>query len=252
MTFMDVLKNDGRLIRRDSILIGMFIFIVYIGTVLHFGLPWLDNYLASAGILPNENNSRRLADFFPLITANLIIYTGPNIIGAVFAFIILGEKDENTLSALLVSPLSPGRYISYRIILVFLATSFTVAFLFIYVNQALPAWPALLAVVIGSGQTGVIILLAMIITADGRVQGMTYSKFISFFGYMLIASWWVPEPFQFLFGLFPPFWITKAYWAWLAGENLWLLYFSAGLLFQGAVIRLLRNLYKKRIYSNVL
>lgn len=248
MTFSDVLRNDTRLIRRNAIMYGMFIFIVYIGTVLRFALPWLNNYLAGEGIMPGLHNSHPFSEYFPLIIANLIIYTGPNIVGAVFAFIILGEKDEDTLRALLVSPLSPKQYLNFRMILTFAVTLLTVAALFLFVNLAVPGVFALIAALIGAGQTGVIILLCLIIFSDGKVQGMNYSKFISFFGYLLIASWWVREPLQFLFGIFPPYWITKAYWSAIEGDNIWWLYFAIGVFYQGALLYLLRKLYIKRIY----
>ena len=57
MTIADVLRNDARLIKRDLILIMMMIFVVYIGVVLRFGLPWLDSLLAELEGSSGEGSS---------------------------------------------------------------------------------------------------------------------------------------------------------------------------------------------------
>lgn len=38
--------------------------------------------------------------------------------------------------------------------------------------------------------------------ADGKLQGMCYSKFLSLGGLVVILSWFVKEPLQYVFGIF--------------------------------------------------
>ena len=38
----------------------------------------------------------------------------------------------------------------------------------------------------------------------------------------------MPEPWQFLFGFFPPYWVCKAVWTVAEGDGLWLLYLALG------------------------
>ena len=99
--------------------------------------------------------------------------------------------------------------------------------------------------------TAPLIMLFLTIISDSRVQGLSYGKFISVTGLITLISWWVEEPLQFLFGILPPYWASKAYWAALASESVWPLYLGAALLAQGLAILLLRNLFIRRVYQAV-
>lgn len=251
MTIADVLRNDARLIRRDMILGMMLIFVVYIGIVLRFGLPWLDGYLLNARILPNARHPQAFSDYIPAIISLLNIYTGPILGGSVFGLLMLTEKDEETMKALLVSPLSPGTYVGYRILLTSVVSLLIVLFLFYTVGQDLLPFGQLLSIAFGAALVAPLTLLFLMIVANGRVQGMNYSKFFSFGGYITLVSWWVSDPAQLLFGLFPPYWISKAYWAALEGSGLWWVFLVIGITYQGACILLLWRIFIRRICHSV-
>lgn len=100
-------KNDMRLIRRDLILITLLIFVVYIAVVLRFLLPWANRYLADKGFLPNAGIAHDLSYYYPIIIAFLLIYTGGGMLaGAILGFLALSEKDDRTVMAMLVTPVS--------------------------------------------------------------------------------------------------------------------------------------------------
>ena len=52
-------RNDARLIGRDSMLIGVILFLILIALILRFSMPWLNGYLAEQSVLPSENISKR-------------------------------------------------------------------------------------------------------------------------------------------------------------------------------------------------
>lgn len=52
-----------------------------------------------------------------------------------------------------------------------------------------------------------------------------------------MVGWFVPDPWQWLIGVFPPFLIAKALWMALAGDGLWWLALILGIVFQAVLIR---------------
>lgn len=251
MTVTDVLYNDLRLIRRDAILAGLLGFVVYIGVVLRFGLPWLDGVLAADGIMPSPAHPEPFSVYYPAILSLLVVYTGAVMGGTVFGLLVLSEKDDHTMAALLASPLSPGAWVGRRIALSTMVSVAIVLFLFATVGQAMLPWWQLVLVASGASLAGPITMLGLAVFADGRVQGMNYAKTISFGGYLTLLSWWVDDPLQLLFGLFPPYWISKAYWAALEGSGWWPVFLAVGVVYQAACLWGLHRLFVRRIYDVV-
>jgi fluoroquinolone transport system permease protein len=242
-------RTDARLIGRDRFLIFMFIFIVYIAGALRFLLPWADNYLAEAAILPNEFIAERLADFYPMIVAYMAIFTGALIIGMVVGFVLLEEKDQNTLKAMLVSPLPLQQYIVYRVGLPALLAFVVILAMILGINQALlPLWQ--LGLISAAGAlTAPIAALFFAVFAENKVAGFAYGKFVGLAGWVIAGSWFVPEPLQWLFGIFPPYWVSKAYWLALEGRSIWWLALIIGVVLQLALINWLIRRFSKVAYS---
>lgn len=58
------------------------------------------------GVLPSETLTSTLADFYPMIVAFMVIFTGALLAGTIFGFMLLDEKEDNTIKAMLVTPVS--------------------------------------------------------------------------------------------------------------------------------------------------
>ena len=97
-------RNDARLIGRDRFLIFMFAFAAYIAIALRYLLPWADGYLREQGVMPGDTIPIPLSDVFPMLVAYLGIYTGAMLVGTIFGFMLLDEREHNTLLAMLVTP----------------------------------------------------------------------------------------------------------------------------------------------------
>jgi len=251
MYLVNYIKNAFKLIKRDTILIAFGVFVVYMAVVLHFLLPWLDRYLAEQGFLPGKAIAYHLSHYFPVILSNMVLYTGAVIGGAVFGFLILTEKDDNTLTAMLVSPVSPRQYIQSRVVISTAVSFFIILFLYYGINQDLLPFGEMLLVCLGGAVTAPVVMLFLAVMANSKLQGMNYAKILSFLGFLVIISWFIREPFQWVFGLFPPYWVSKAYWAALEGQGIWYLYLALGIVLQGAAILWLARLFIKRVYRRV-
>jgi len=241
-------RNDARLIGRDSFLIFMFLFAAIIATVLRFGLPWMNEYLAANGILPSASISTRLSDVYPMFVAYMAFYTGALLVGTVFGFALLDEKDSKTLRAMLVTPVPPRQYVAYRVAVPAVLAFFVTLGMALFMNVAqLPLWQMAL-IAAGASLTAPIIALFFATFAEDKVQGFAYSKFGGISGWAFLIGWFVPTSWQWLIGIFPPFWVGKAYWLALDGVGWWWLVLLVGIVSQLGLIWLLIGRFNKVAY----
>lgn len=241
-------RSDVKLIGRDRFLIFMFMFVVYIAVVLRFGLPWLNTYLAENGVMPGDTIPIPLSDIYPMLVAYLAVYSGALLVGTVFGFVLLDEKDHNTLKAMLVTPVPLSQYALYRVGLPAILASFIIVAEVLFINQALvPLWQLSL-ISAGAAFTAPITSLFFATFAENKVAGFAYSKFIGVSGMTIMIGFFVPEPWQWLFGLFPPFWISKAYWMALAGHSWWWVALIVGIVLQIGMISWFLQRFNKVAY----
>lgn len=241
-------RSDRKLIGRDSFLIFMFAFAVIIAVVLRFGMPWLNSYLIQNGVMPGDTIPIALADAYPMLVAYMGIYTGALLVGTVFGFVLLDEKDNNTLRAMLVTPVPLERYILYRVGGPAILAFFIILGMVYFINQALlPLWQMVLLALAGS-LTAPIITLFFATFAENKVQGFAYSKFGGISGWTIMIGFFVAEPWQWLIGLYPPFWVSKAYWLALEGRASWWLALALGIVLQLALITGLIKRFVKMAY----
>jgi fluoroquinolone transport system permease protein len=229
-------RNDVKIIGRDSFLITMFIYMMGMAVVMRFGLPWLNTYLAEDNTLPNEPMAMTFADVYPMIVAFIAIFLGAVMVGMIFGFVLLDEKDDNTIKAILVTPVPLNQYVSYRVGVPAIIAFFCIIAEVLLINQALvPLWQLLL-IAAGASLTAPITALFFATFAENKVQGFAMTKFAGMAGMVIMLGWFVAEPLQWLFGLFPPFWISKAYWLALEGNNFWWMALLVGIVLQAGLI----------------
>lgn len=242
-------RNDVKLIGRDSFMIFMFAFAIVIATVLRFGLPALNDYLLEENILNETTFITSLEEIYPMIVAYMALYTGALLVGTIFGFMLLDEKDDNTIKAMLVTPVSMNQYLTYRVGMPVFIAFIVVLFEFLFINQAqVPLWQAIVLSA-GASFTAPIISLFFATFAANKVQGFALSKFGGISGWTVMLGWFVPMPLQLLIGLFPPFWISKAYWMILEGNDLWWAALIIGVITQISLIYVLMRRFEKVAYQ---
>ncbi len=239
-------RNDVKLIGRDTFLIGMFSYAIMMALVLRFGLPWAVDFFAE-----NQLLEQPLQDWYPMFIAFGAIFAGGMLAGMMFGFMLLDEKEDNTLQAMLVTPLPVQHYIAYRIAIPAALAFFVILLDFLIINVALPPVLPMVLIAVGGALTAPITTLFFIVFARNKVQGFALTKFTGIAGLLIIAAWFVPEPVEFLFGLFPPYWVSKAYWLVLEGNPLWVLALVAGVVLQLALIFWLARRFNQVIYRSV-
>lgn len=222
-------RNDAKLIGRDSFLIFMFVFAAIIAFVLRLGMPALNSYLAETGVMPGETIKISFSDVYPMLVAYMALYTGALLVGTVFGFVLLDEKDQNTLKAMLVTPVPLSKYIMYRVGLSAVFAFVIILGMVLIINQALlPLWQMILFAVAGA-LAAPIVTLFFAVLAENKVQGFAYSKFGGISGWFIMVGWFIPQPWQWICGIFPPFWVAKAYWLALDGSGWWWIVLLVGI-----------------------
>ena len=76
------------------------------------------------------------------------------------------------------------------------------------------------------------------------------TKFVGLAGWVILGAWFVDIPWQWLFGLFPPYWVTKAYWMVLDGNSWWWVALVVGIVTQIGLIGWLAKGFKEMAYRD--
>jgi fluoroquinolone transport system permease protein len=241
MTTLDLVRrlaiSDVRLLLRDRMLATLLPVVAIIGVAARFALPAIDVALAEGGTLPNEATTLRFADTFPMLVAFIALWQAALMPGTIFGFLLLDEKEDDTLTVMQVTPVPLTRYLGYRVALpTALAVIFGVG-LFPLLEPLLVGveplgWATRLLLVLGVAPVAPITTLLLATFAANKVQGLAFTKFGGVAGLTILIGWFVPPPWQWALGLFPPFLIAKAYWLALAGDLLWIVAYALGVLLE--------------------
>jgi len=238
-------RNDVRLIGRDLFLIYLLLYINLTALGLRFALPYLDAHFAASGSVPFA-----LSDWYPLLIAYFQFFLGAALVGTIFGFVLIEEKDNHTITALLVSPLPLNQYVAYRVGVPLGIAFFQIIIAVLIVNVAVPPLWQLALLSAGASLSAPLALLYLAIFAENKVQALALIKFLGIAGFIIPLAWFIPEPLQFLFGLFPPYWVSKAYWLALEGNPLWLGSLALGVVLQMVAIVAFSRRFNKVIYRN--
>lgn len=242
--FQELGKNDAKLIGRDSFLVGMLVYSVFTSLLMRFGLPYVNEMT-----LDNEQVPFILADYYPMLIGFLIVFMAAVFAGMIIGFMLLDERDDNTIKAMLVSPLPIHYYLGYRVALPMVLTFGLVVMEMFVVNLALVAWWQIVLIALAASTTAPIITLFFASFAENKVQGFALTKFTGVAGVLVMMAWFVEEPLQLLFGVFPPFWITKGYWLALEGNPYWGLALLIGAGLNLLIITALARYFQRVVYQ---
>jgi len=233
---------DARNVRRDT-LVNWMIFIPFLTAFfIRWALPPL-----SHGVLVRYGLD--LIPYYPLILSFFFILLNPLLFGMVIGMLLLDERDDHTLTALQVTPLSLNNYLVYRISApILLAVAITIA-IYPIANLGVMNFKALLVAAAAASPMVPIFALALSSIAQNKVQGFALMKISGTFLMPPLIAFFIHSPWELAFGLFPTYWPVKAYWLAEAGSpGVWL-YVLFGLLYQGFLLWLLVRRFNKIMHN---
>ena len=127
-------------------------------------------------------------------------------------FLLLDERDENTLTALLVTPLPIGAYLAYRItlplILGFVVTCVTYPLVGLAPISAVDL--VVVAGLVSLGAPGAALFLAVF--AENKITGLAFTKVLNAIGLIPVLAYFIQSDWQLLAGVLPAYWPMKVVW----------------------------------------
>ncbi len=231
-----MLKSDGLRLVRDRFLLGMFVYILGISVAIRLVLPFVTSELATRvefDLLP----------YYPLLVSHVVIQLAPAFAGMIGGFLLLESREDRTIRALMVSPVSVPAYIATLGAALGVVAVALTAVESAIIATALPGWPALCGAAVAGAPIAVLVALFISSLADDKTQAFAYMKVCAMFPVVASAAYFIPEPWQWLATVYPPYWASKAYWVAEAGSNSWPLWALGGLLVSAFWVVLMARLF---------
>lgn len=192
-----------RQIARDAMLVMVLIAPFLAGLAFHFGLPALEGLLFSLLGYPVLLPWYPLADLFlALIAPYMILFAS--------AMVLLEERDEGLAVYFAVTPVGRQAYLVSRLILPALfAALYTFIVLSFFSLVPLPLLSRL-ALTLAASVLALILSLLVYTLAGNRIEGMALAKLSSLILIAIVLPFVVREPWRYLAGILPSFWLGEA------------------------------------------
>lgn len=220
---------DVRNVRRDPLLRWLVVLPLVVALAARWLLPSLLVELEAFMQIP-------LLPYYSPFMAFILLLLGPMLAGVVVGFLLLDQRDDRTLFALQVTPLSLNNYLAYRLmlpVLIGLLLSLVVLPLSGLVQLNILY---LLAVALAAAPIAPLFALFLAAFAANKVQGFAIQKGLGAVILPPLVAYFVPAPWHWLFGLVPTYWPAQVLWLAQAGSGQLWLYLGVGLLVQGLLL----------------
>jgi len=242
--------NDLRLVLRDRMLAVLLLAAFGMGLGGRHALPAIDASLAASGVMPASPGGMRFAETYPLFVAFIAFWQAALMPGTVFGFLLLDEKEDDTLTAMRVTPVPLSTYLVYRAgIPTAFAFLFSLALVPLIGLGPLPWWQHL-PLAFSAALVAPIVALMLAMFAADKVQGLALTKFGGVAGLLILVGFFVPLPYQWALGLFPPFLTARAYWWAQAGHPHWWAPCVVAILVQLAILRVVVRRFRRVAFND--
>ena len=233
--------NDLKSVRRDPALFYMLVIPPLMVPAARFLLPSASAYLS-------EDFGFDLVPYYPMLLSFFFVLQIPMLFGVLVGLLVLDEKDDDTLMALRVTPISMRAYTLYRGAAAVLLSA-------LYVCIALPLTGLLpssllratVPIALLSGTTAPVFALLLATLARNKVEGLALMKALSVLMLGPLAAYFVGPYWQLVFGVLPTYWPAKALWVAAEGGISWP-YVLAGLTYNLALTVLLLKRFREKVF----
>lgn len=215
---------DAHNIWRDPLLKWLLFVPLLVALLVRFGFPILAELFAT-------QFGFDLYLFRPLLAGGLLLLPAM-LVGMVIGFLLLDERDEGTLIALQVTPLTLTQLFLYRLL-------WPLAVGIVLTAVSLPltglgswTWREIWLGAIVAAPLAPLLAFLLTAVAQNKVQGLALVKLLSGMQMLPLVAYFVPMPWQFIFGFLPTFWLLRMMWGFAAQEPWAWLFGVVGLVYQ--------------------
>jgi fluoroquinolone transport system permease protein len=229
--------NDLKSVRRDSLLLSVILIPWLLVLSLRLAVPPLTVFLQAQYRFD-------LVPYYPLVLCFFLYLNIPLLFGVMTGFLMLDERDDDTLTALRVTPASLSGLVNYRLMVGFVLSA---AYILLTtplaglasldsIWQVLP--PALVAAPFAP-----VVTLFLVAFAKNKLEGFALMKGAGMVLLGPIASFFVVGGVQYLFGILLTFWSLRSFVSALASEP-YAVYFAIGVAYNLLLIMSLYHRYQ--------
>ena len=212
-----ILRADGLRVRRDQFLLGMTVYIIGISVALRWLLPWV------AGELEARLDFD-LVPYYPILVSYILVQLAPLLGAIIGGFLLIEGREDRMLKALLVAPVPLPMYLGVLCSVLIGASAALIVVEGAIIGLGLPPASALVgAAVAGAPAAGGLALLIATL-AGSKTEAFAYMKIVGLGPVAASGFYFVPEPWQWLGVIYPPYAASKAYWVAEAGGGQWWLW----------------------------
>lgn len=219
---------DIRSVRRDSTLSWMIFLPILSALILRWSVPPLTTRLLARYAFD-------LTPYYPVLLAYFLVVMTPLTFAVLIGFLLLDEKDDQTLKALQVTPLSLNAYLAYRIAVPVILTFVLMFVIFPLSGLGTLTWHEILVIAITAAPFSPVFALFLASFAQNKVQGFALMKLSGAVLMIPVFAYFVNPQWELAFGLIPTYWPMKVYWMLEAGQTGVWLYVIIAVLYQLAV-----------------
>ncbi len=171
--------------------------------LMHFLFPFLETLVMKQWSVDISTHYRQAGTFFLMLI--------PMMMGMVYGFILLDERDGGIITAISVTPAGKSGYLKLRMgIPLVLSFIFIMLFLILLGLTGSLGILQLLVISLLISSQSLILLLVLGAFADNKVMGLAISKG---FGILLMGpllDFALPSPYNYIGGYSPLFWASRA------------------------------------------
>ncbi len=206
---LELAPVDLKNVRRDPLLKWLPVIPLLLALSIRWGAPALTAFML-------RRTGFNLEPWYPRIMGSFAIAL-PGMIGMVVGFLLLDERDDGVLDALLVTPISTRAYVGYRVATP-LAAGFVMTMLTYPLCRLTPLpWTDVAAAALLGSFGAPFMALFLASFADNKVTGFALMKLMNAAQILPVLAYFVSMPTQLLAGIVPSYWPMKL--VWLAAEG---------------------------------
>ncbi len=246
MTWLEITRGlvvtDVKQISRDRFLGFVLGYSIVLAVAVRFGVPRL-------AVVLMDQYGIDLVPYYSLISSFVALTMGSGMVGLVLGFLLLEARETRVIEALSVSPVTFERFLSYRVALpMVLALGLNPLCAWI-AGIGLPALGPLLALSVVGVLFAGIATLTLATFADNKIQAFAVMKLVSGTSMVPLAAKFMPEPAQYLCGLFPPYWLFKAWWVAADGGATWWIYAVVGAITNTLLLKWMKRRFERLVHK---
>ncbi len=191
------------MIHRDSLLRWMVFVPFFYAMVLRWLVPIIRDALA---------DQFDLAAYYPLLVSYILVSVPPLLFGMIAGFLLLDERDDDTLTAIRVTPMPLPGYLFYRVLIPLILSFITTVMVIPLAGLTLQSPTQLIIIALHAAIEAPIMGLALVCFAENKIQGFAILKIMGNILLIPLGAFFLHGPWQYVAGIFPNFWPAKAFW----------------------------------------